>query len=114
MLLLEEIGLWQNEATVIFNDNQAAITISHHEGSLDRARTRHLSLRILKIRELVKNEVILLKYCRTIRMVADIFTKALPEPQWTTISRWLQGLEPLPVQLLEEDAGQMPGSSKES
>ena len=60
--LLEEVGLWQNEATVIFSDNQAAITISHHEGSLDKTRTRHLSLRILKIRELVKSEVVPLKF----------------------------------------------------
>ena len=43
-------------------------------------------------------------------MVADIFTKALPEPQRTTISRQLQGLEPLPVQLLDEDAERLVGS----
>ena len=106
--LLEEVGLWQEEATVIFNDNQAAITISHHEGSLDRARSRHLSLRVLKIRELVKGEVVILKFCRTMRMVADIFTKQLPIPQWRLISSWLQGVIKLPVKELLEDTKLLP------
>ena len=54
--LLSEIGLFQEQATIIFQDNTAAIDISNHEGSLN-LRTKHLSLRILKIRELVKEKL---------------------------------------------------------
>ena len=111
--LLEEVGLWQEQATIIFSDNQAAITISHHEGSLERSRSRHLSLRILKIRELVKSEIIILKFTRTMRMVADIFTKQLPIPQWQLIQSWLQGLTPLPVDELLEDMKLMPDPDRD-
>ena len=106
--LLEEVGLWQEQAAIIFNDNQAAITIPHHEGSLDRSRSRHLSLRLLKIRELVKGEIVILKFCRTMRMVADIFTKQLPLPQWRLISDWIQGIKKLPVEELLQDTALMP------
>ena len=36
-------------------------------------------------------------------MVADIFTKQLPIPQWRLISSWLQGVIKLPVKELLED-----------
>ena len=111
--LLEEIGLWQDQATVIFSDNQAAITISHHEGSLERSRSRHLSLRILKIRELVKDEVVILRFTRTMRMVADIFTKQLPIPQWQLIQSWLEGTIPLPVEMLLQDTELMPDPDRD-
>ena len=80
--LLEEMGLWQNGATVIYQDNQPAIRIAYNEGSMTQ-RTRHLDLRTLKIRQLCADtKEIVLKYCKTKRMLVDLGTKIVPEPQF--------------------------------
>ena len=47
------------------------------------------------------------------RMVADIFTKQLPIPQWQLIQSWLQGLTPLPVDDLLGDMKLMPDPDRD-
>ena len=63
--------------------------------------------------KLVKGDVVILKFCRTMRMVADIFTKQLPSPQWHLISQWLQGICPLPVAELLADSKLMPDPDRD-
>ena len=100
--ILQEIGLCQTKPTVIFEDNQACITIANNAGSL-QSRTKHLDLKVYKIRELIQQGDVVLQYCITQRQVADILTKLLPPTQFRVLSdrlcgywvMWVDGIPPL-------------------
>jgi len=74
--LLEEIGIWYNTPVVIYEDNQPIIRVANNEASLGDAG-RHMETRIFKIKELVENETVIMKYIETQRQVADLLTKSL-------------------------------------
>ena len=74
--LLEELGVWYTNPTVIYEDNQATIQIANNEAALGDAN-RHMHRRLFKIKELVENKTVLLAFMETQRQVADILTKAL-------------------------------------
>ena len=74
--LLEEIGIWYTEPVVIYEDNQPIIRVANNEQSIGDAG-RHMETRVFKIKELVENETVILKYIETQRQVADILTKSL-------------------------------------
>ena len=88
--LLGEIGFLQSKPTIVYCDNQPAIQIAHNEGSMS-AKSKHLDIRIFKIRELIKSKQIMLNYIRTQRNLADIFTKALPPQQFIFLRDQLCG-----------------------
>ena len=87
---------------MIFEDNQACITIANNAGSL-QSRTKHLDLKVYKIRELIQQGDVVLQYCITQRQVADILTKLLPPTQFRVLSdrlcgywvMWVDGIPPL-------------------
>ena len=60
---------------VIYEDNQAAISLSKHNKS--HPKVKHISIKYHFIRDLVDNGDIFVKYCPTDVMLADIFTKSL-------------------------------------
>jgi hypothetical protein len=74
--LMKEIGLEQTEATVIYQDNQAAIQIANNRGSLSK-KTRSMDMRTLSIRNKVEDMKVIPLYLETAKMLADIGTKAL-------------------------------------
>ncbi|MFB1018904.1 MAG: hypothetical protein QMC37_01515, partial [Flavobacteriales bacterium] len=74
--LLQEIGIWYNTPVVIYEDNKPTIAIAHNESSIADAG-RHMALRMFKIKELVENKTVVLKYIETSRQVADLLTKSL-------------------------------------
>ena len=74
--LNEEIGLKQNEPTVLWQDNQSAIHIAMNRGSLAK-KTRALGVRILSIRNKIEDMKVVPHYLSTEKMIADIGTKAL-------------------------------------
>jgi hypothetical protein len=78
-LSLAEIARPLKAPTVIYCDNQSAIdltkTLQFH------ARTKHISIRYHFIREHIHNNSIIIPYCNTNEMAADIFTKPLPKPK---------------------------------
>jgi hypothetical protein len=78
--LLHELGFVQTSPTVLYEDNQACIsmTTSH----LCSSKSRHIKLDHHYIREQVRDGEVALEYCPTSDMLADIFTKALPKPQF--------------------------------
>ena len=65
----------QTEATVIYEDNQAAISLAKNPQYHGRAK--HIDIRRHFVRKRVAEGTIALKYCRTEDMVADILTKGL-------------------------------------
>jgi hypothetical protein len=74
--LLKEIGLEQQEPTVIFQDNQAAIQISMNRGSLSK-KTRAMEVRVFSVRNKIEDMKVVPIYLKTGLMLADLGTKAL-------------------------------------
>ncbi|XP_046391667.1 secreted RxLR effector protein 161-like [Ischnura elegans] len=75
--LLHDLGEVQNEPIIIYEDNQGCIKIASNEKF--SARTKHIDVRHHFIRDLMKNNVIQLVYCRSEDMIADALTKPLPK-----------------------------------
>jgi len=88
--LLKEIGFTQTKPTVVYCDNKPAIQIAHNEGALSQ-QSKHLDIRVFKIRELIKSKQIVLNYINTQRCIADIFTKALPPQRFVYLRDMLCG-----------------------
>jgi len=82
---LDEIGITQNDPTVIQADNQGAIAIS--KNPCKHERTKHFDIRHHFVREKVLSGEVSLKYCPTTEMVADILTKALPRIKFEKFRR---------------------------
>ncbi|CAI0547259.1 unnamed protein product [Linum tenue] len=75
--ILESVG-WSSsvaEKTTILCDNSSAIKLSRNP--VLHGRSKHIDVRFHFIRELVKEGVVELEYCRSEEQVADIMTKAL-------------------------------------
>ena len=77
--LLEDVGYVQENAMPIMCDNQGCIALAknpkHH------SRTKHIDVQHHFIREKLEEGVVILKYCPTEIMVADVLTKALARPR---------------------------------
>jgi len=73
--LLCDLSFPQSEPTVIYQDNKAAIDMS--KNPVKHKSMKHIELRVNKIRELVDENVVQMKWISTDHMLADIFTKPL-------------------------------------
>jgi hypothetical protein len=73
--LLENLG-YDQKATVVYEDNQAAIAICNNP--VFHRRTRHIRRRYHYVRQCVKDGEIFLKYVQSCDNLADMLTKALP------------------------------------
>ena len=78
--LQEELGMKDAGPTLIYEDNQGAISMA--KNPVFHKRTKHIQIRYHFVREAVEDEVITLEYCRTSEMLADSFTKSLPREQF--------------------------------
>jgi hypothetical protein len=72
--LLQDVGEDQTKNTVIYVDNEAAISISHNP--VFHRRTKHFRVKYYFLREIQKEGEVQLVYCRTEEQAADIFTKS--------------------------------------
>ena len=78
--LQEELGVTDTGPTLIFEDNQGAISMT--KNPVFHKRTKHVQIRYHFVREAVEQGTITLEYCRTDDMLADSFTKALALDQF--------------------------------
>jgi hypothetical protein len=74
--ILSDLHLDHKEDTKIFVDNQAAIAISHNP--VFHGKTKHFNIKLFFLREVQKDGVVTLVYCKTEEQIADLFTKPLP------------------------------------
>ena len=79
--LMAEVGLFQQEPTVIYQDNQPAIQIMMNRGSLPN-KSKAMDIRVMSARNKVEDRKVLPIYVSTLGMLADIGTKALDEKQF--------------------------------
>ncbi|KAL5583478.1 hypothetical protein UlMin_015920 [Ulmus minor] len=73
--ILEELKFKQTDSTQIFCDNSSAIKLS--KNPVFHGRCKHIDVKYHFLRDLTKDEVIDIVYCRSEDQVADIFTKPL-------------------------------------
>ena len=73
--LLGDLGITISDAVDLYVDNKGAIDLSHDYVANDK--TKHIERRHFKVRELVQDAAIRVRYIATADNVADIFTKAL-------------------------------------
>jgi hypothetical protein len=64
-----------NNPIILYEDNQALMKIA--ENNMFSKRTKHIDIRYHYIRELVRNNEVILNYCPTEDMIADALTKGL-------------------------------------
>ena len=88
--LMGEVGLYQQEATTIYQDNMPAIHISMNRGALAK-KTRAMSMRTLSVRNKIEDGKVLPIYLETWKMLADIGTKALDEKQFVFLRDLMTG-----------------------
>jgi len=74
--LIAEIRAPITTPTPLHCDNQGAIALTHNNKF--HPRTKHIDIHYHFIREAVENDHVLLSYCPTDAMIADVLTKALP------------------------------------
>lgn len=67
------------DALRVYNDNQAAQNAL--KNPIVSSKTKHISIKENFVKEMLRNGSLELAYKRTEDMVADMFTKALPEPK---------------------------------
>ncbi|KAD4888558.1 hypothetical protein E3N88_20631 [Mikania micrantha] len=78
--ILEDLGLFQSDPTVILCDNKSAINLSRNP--VMHNRSKHIELKHHFIRELVIQEQVLLEFCGTNEQLADMLTKAISKEKF--------------------------------
>jgi hypothetical protein len=73
--VLNHMKIGSNDRTVIKCDNSSSIKLSINP--IMHGRCKHIDVRFHYLRDLVKDEVIMLEYCKTQDQVADLMTKPL-------------------------------------
>ena len=97
--LTTELGSGSTKATTIFEDNQAAISMSKNPQFHGRAK--HISIKYHFIHEQVSDGTVTLKYCPTQSMVADMLTKGLQRDQFTKLCQ-MSGIVSIPGQFVSK------------
>ena len=77
----------RKEPTTVFTDNQAAIHIC--EKDVHHDRTKHINIRYHWIRDEIEAKRIQMRYINTSKQPADILTKALSRPSYTTLREFI-------------------------
>jgi hypothetical protein len=77
--VLSSFDIEVEKKMVLHEDNQACIAIC--SADTVTSRTKHIGVKTSFLREQINLGNLQMVYCETKEMVADIFTKALPEPQ---------------------------------
>ena len=82
-------GFKPDGATLIWEDNQGAISLSHDP--TQHSKARHIYLKEMFVREKVRSGEIILKYIRSKDNLADFFTKLLPRVAFMKFRKMLMG-----------------------
>jgi KUP system potassium uptake protein len=81
--MLSELGYPQHDATPIGEDNQACIFIATTAST--SSKTKHLDIRLHFVRDAHQGGLVKTYYVPSNEMLADIFTKPIPNPQFEKI-----------------------------
>lgn len=85
--LLEELQFKQEYSTQLFCDNSSAIKLSRNP--VFHGKCKHIDVRYHFLRDLSKDGIIDLVFCRSADQVADVFTKSLKLDSFVKFRRLL-------------------------
>ena len=85
-----EMGFDLCDPTILYQHNQPAIEIANNNRQMSDS-TKHMDIRVFKIRERIEDQEVYLKYCRTLEMLSDIGTKALGAKQFVYLRDLMNG-----------------------
>ncbi|KAF1327258.1 Integrase catalytic core protein, partial [Globisporangium splendens] len=86
-LLLKGLGFPTTTSLTIREDNQSCIKISNNPELHERSK--HIDIRYHFVQEKVERHELVVTYCSTKQMIADIFTKALDKHQFRALREGL-------------------------
>lgn len=91
LALVNEIGKDELPTPVnIHEDNQGTIALS--KNPVGHGKNKHIDIKKHFLRELTEKGAIALSYTPTLEQIADIFTKALPQPRFLELRKLLMGV----------------------
>jgi hypothetical protein len=73
--ILSQLGHTPEKSTTVFCDNSSSIKLS--KNPVMHGRCKHIDVRYYFLRDLIKDGVLELSYCRTENQIADVMTKTL-------------------------------------
>jgi transposase InsO family protein len=79
---LSQLGLLENQPTVLYCDNDAALKIASYP--MVTPRSKHFNTKYHYIREQISSGALALTFCKGKENTADIFTKPLPKTKFET------------------------------
>ena len=85
--ILEDMGYTHSTPSVVYQDNQSAITLA--QDNVHRPRTKHVDISYHATRDHVRRGKIKLVYCNTNEMIADGLTKPLTGKKFKTFAEQL-------------------------
>lgn len=85
--LLNCIGHPQHSATIIKEDNTSCMLIA--TSPKQHSRTKHIDIKYHFLRNAIKDNIIVLEYCPSESMLADVFTKSLARTIFEKNINWL-------------------------
>jgi hypothetical protein len=88
--MMSEMGFEVSNPTVIYQDNRPAIDIANNNRQMSES-TKHMDVRVFKVRERIEDQEVYLKFLGTCEMIADIGTKALGARQFTFLRDMMNG-----------------------
>ena len=87
--LFSDLTCEQSEPTVLFEDNKAAIALTSSCPG-QNPKVKHISLRFHFTRQCIQDGDIVVKFCPSGDMIADIFTKPLPHETFVKFRKLLR------------------------
>ncbi len=73
------------DPVIIYGDNQGSLKLAKNPHN--HSRTKHIDVRHHFVRELIEDKIVNVIYCPTKQNTADLLTKALPPPLFSTHAR---------------------------
>ena len=83
--MLEILNQKQPGTTVIYCDNMSTIKLS--KNPMLHGRSKHIDVRFHFLRDLCKEGIIELNFCRSDEQIADLFTEPLKQPLFEKLRR---------------------------
>ena len=91
-LFLSELGQSQTGPSVVYEDNNAAISLAH--GKEQSKRSKHYQLKVHFLNDMFTKGVFAYEKVGTKFQLADVFTKALPRDDFCRYREWMGVMPP--------------------